>query len=97
MYNLALHCGHLKFFSWPVHCCDVLSHWRHLYAVGLQLVVPDAYPSESPTLEITSSNFSKDVSSMFEMQARELIRRMKEGYSPAAAMAEEANKLLVDC
>ena len=63
------------------------------YKVTVQLVVPDAYPSESPTLEITSSNFSKDVSSMFEMQARELIRRMKEGYSPAAAMAEEANKL----
>ena len=30
-------------------------------AVTVQLVVPDAYPSESPTLEITSSNFPKFV------------------------------------
>ena len=63
------------------------------YAVGLQLVVPDTYPAESPELTITHSNFTKDVTDMFATQAREMIRRMRDGFSCAAAMAEENDRL----
>lgn len=63
------------------------------YAAKIQLVVPEVYPSESPTLTILESNFEPKLSEMFETQARALITRMHSGYSAGAAHMEENNEL----
>lgn len=63
------------------------------YGAKIQLVVPEVYPSESPTLTILESNFEPKLSEMFATQARALIARMHSGYSAGAAQMEENNEL----
>jgi hypothetical protein len=59
------------------------------YAVQVQLTIP----ADSPTLAVIRSNFSSRLTEMFSVQARELMRRMKEGFTSELARREEDEKL----
>jgi len=48
--------------------------------------IPDGYPAQELTLQFKSNNFPGTIAQMFELQAKEVVRRCVCGYSPEQAV-----------
>lgn len=59
------------------------------YWLQFALTVPDGYPDAPPSVEVVGTNFGDRLRDICVANAREIVRRMHEGFSADAALAHQ--------
>lgn len=59
------------------------------YWLEATITIPDQYPDDAPSVEITGTNFDPRIRDICVNNAREIVRRMHEGYDADSALAHQ--------